>query len=122
MEEWIEDTSMRRKDYEKSLWTARATMLYRDVLAANPRLLHQVSAVLFAHDPVFIKHGNNTDEYDPEAGTIIARLGECATLAEAQVVVCEEFSMWFDEDTAGPIERYAEIAREIWHLWLADSR
>jgi hypothetical protein len=38
------------------------------------RLFTEVSAILFRHDPIGINFEGNTDEYDPEAGTILPRL------------------------------------------------
>ena len=44
-------------------------------------LFDEVSAILFEADPVRINFGNNfgnnTDEYDPETGTILPRLRIC---------------------------------------------
>ncbi len=74
----------------------------------------RLSRLLYAHDPIGISFGDNTDEYDPEARTILPRLGACRTVAEVGSVVHEEFVAWFEEDTAGGPEPYAAIARGIW--------
>jgi hypothetical protein len=63
----------------------------------------------------------NTDEYDPEAGTILPRLQSCKSSADALRAVHEEFVRWFGADTAGPQESYGNIASEIWQLWVARS-
>jgi hypothetical protein len=81
-------------------------------------LFDSVAALLFRHDPIGIAFDNeNVDEYEPEAGTILPRLRSCESSADALSVIHEEFVRWFDIETAGPIERYTEMASEIWHLW-----
>ncbi len=82
-------------------------------------LFDATSALLFRADPVGISFDNpHLDEYDPEAGTILPRLRNCASSDDVLSVVYEEFVRWFDgEDTAGPRERYQPIATEIWQLW-----
>jgi len=79
-------------------------------------LYDSVAALLFRHDPVGIRSRHNPDEYEPEVGTILPRLRACRSEADVCRVVHEEFVCWFDVGTAGPPERYAPIADEIWHL------
>jgi hypothetical protein len=77
-----------------------------------------VAALLFRHDPIGIAFENeNTDEYEPETGTILPRLRGCESASDVRRVVHEEFVRWFDAGNAGPEERYSEIASEIWQLW-----
>jgi hypothetical protein len=73
----------------------------------------QLAALLFEEDPIHIDLGDNTDEYEPEARTILPRLSGCRSVADVQSVVHEEFCTWFDPETAGPRERYAQIAARI---------
>lgn len=80
-------------------------------------LFDSVSALLYRHDPIGINFEENTDEYDLEARTILPRLRRCHTLADVHNAVYSEFVHWFDADTAGPPQRYEEIASEIWQLW-----
>jgi len=80
-------------------------------------LFDAVSALLFRYDPISINFETNTDEYDPEAGTILPRLRNCETATDVQQVVHEEFVRWFGCDNAGPKEHYSRIAEEIWQLW-----
>jgi hypothetical protein len=80
-------------------------------------LFDTVSALLFRHDPIGIAFDNeNSDEYDPEAGTILPRLRNCESVSDVQRVLHDEFVRWFDAGNAGPEERYALIASEIWEL------
>jgi hypothetical protein len=90
----------------------------RKLKAEYDKLFNSVTALLFRHDPIGIAFDNdNTDEYDPETGTILPRLKGCESATDALRVVHEEFVRWFDEDTAGPQDRYVQIASEIWEVW-----
>lgn len=80
-------------------------------------LFEAMSATLFRHDPISINFGNNKDEYDSEAGTILPRLKVCRSAEEVREVVHEEFVRWFSPEDAGSEERYDQIAKEIWVLW-----
>ena len=73
-------------------------------------LLH----LLFERDPIGINYDQNTDEYEPEVGTILPRLGSCSNAEDVQRVIHEELCRWFDVPTAGAVERYESIAREVW--------
>ena len=80
-------------------------------------LFDSTAALLFRHDPAGINFDENTNEYEPEAETILPRLHNCQSVEDVARVVHEEFVRWFDADTAGPRESYKEIAAEIWQLW-----
>ena len=73
--------------------------------------------ILFRHDPIGVSSEGNTDEYDPEVGTILPRLSRCASADEVRHVVFEEFQKWFTSDDAGDEMRYDAIAKELWVLW-----
>jgi hypothetical protein len=90
----------------------------RKLKAEYGQLSDSVSALLFRHDPIGIAFDNeNTDEYDPETGTILPRLRNCEAASDVLRIVHEEFVRWFDVGNAGPAERYADIASEVWRLW-----
>ncbi len=89
----------------------------RRLKAEYRELYDQVAELLFRHDPEGINYETNTDEYEPEVGTILPRLRGCHSEDDALRVVHEEFVRWFGADTAGRRERYAKIATEIWQLW-----
>ncbi len=72
---------------------------------------------MFKHDPIEINFETNTDEYDPEAGTVISRLPTANNEDEALDIIHQEFVVWFGEDTAGNRNRYVGLANEIWALW-----
>jgi len=82
-------------------------------------LFEKSSSILFTHDPIGINAVHNTDEYDPEVGTILPRLSRCKSAEETRKVVFEEFCRWFDPVTAGDEMKYDAIASKLWALWLA---
>jgi hypothetical protein len=90
----------------------------RQLKAEYGQLFAAVSELLFRRDPIGIAFDNeNTDEYDPETGSILPRLGTCECSADVLRVVHEEFCRWFGSETAGPAEQYAQIADDVWQLW-----
>jgi hypothetical protein len=78
-----------------------------------------VTALLYAVDPMGIKFGDNTDEYEPETGTILPRLASAKSVEDVQTIVYEEFFRWFGEVEAGPRENYNEVSVKIWEAWRA---
>jgi hypothetical protein len=93
----------------------------RKLKAEYGELFDSVAALLSRHDPVGINFEINLDEYHTETGTILPRLRGCRSEDEVRQVIHEEFVRWFDAGTAGPEERYAEIASEVWQLWLVKN-
>jgi hypothetical protein len=86
-------------------------------------LFDATAALLYRHDPMGIGFDNpNTDEYAPQAETILPRLSKCRSSGEVLPLVHEEFCRWFGIATAGPRERYAQIASDLWHLCHENSR
>ena len=80
-------------------------------------LFDRLSQLLFEADPMDINYGSNTDEYDPEVGTILPRLESARSLEDVQAIVHEEFCRWFDPETAGSQEHYAAVSQQIWSEW-----
>jgi hypothetical protein len=89
----------------------------RQLRAEYGKLFDSVAALLFRKDPIGINFETNTDEYEPEAETILPRLRTCQSADDVRHVVHQEFVRWFGPDTAGPQEHYAEIANEVFRLW-----
>jgi len=73
-------------------------------------------AILFRHDPMGINFEDNTDEYDPEVGTILPRLRDCRSPEQVRRVTHEEFLRWFGGGV-GDEQKYGAIAQEIWDAW-----
>jgi hypothetical protein len=80
-------------------------------------LFDAIAAILFRHDPIDINYENNTDEYEPEARTILPRLRTCQSAEDVQSVVYEEFQQWFGDEMVDSAEGYKAISEEIWCLW-----
>lgn len=68
------------------------------------------------HDPMgLIVDGAPADEYDNEIGTVVPRLRSAAGPDAVQRILVEEFTTWFGD--AGPAERYAALAGDVWEAW-----
>ena len=80
-------------------------------------LFEQITAALFEADPIGINFKSNTDEYDPEAGTIIPRLQSCNSAFDVNHVVFEEFCRWFDAESVGERKAYEQVSELIWRIW-----
>ena len=76
----------------------------------------QLSNILFTEDPIGINFKENTDEYNPEVGTILPRLHCCLSADDVRQVLYEEFVKWFDVATAGTPENYQAAAKRIWDV------
>jgi hypothetical protein len=74
----------------------------------------ELSAILFAEDPIGINFEHNSDEYEPEVETILPRLRSCRSVSHVRDAVHQEFVRWFDASTAGSAEMYQRIAERIW--------
>ncbi len=81
-----------------------------------PSLFAAVSEAMFRHDPIGINFGDNTDEYDAEATTVLPRLRACESVDEVEKVLREEFCRWFGADIGGRAP-YGPLAKEVWRLW-----
>ncbi len=86
------------------------------VRSQDPQFFEAVSKAMFDRDPIGINFETNTDEYDSEAGTVIPRLNNCASVDDVVTVLHEEFTKWF-EASAGAREKYRELAKDIWDLY-----
>lgn len=80
-------------------------------------LFDKVSSILFEADLQEINFEKNTDEYDPEAATILPRLTLANSVDDVALIVYEEFCKWFGNDEAGSISQYLEVAEQIWKVW-----
>ena len=80
-------------------------------------LFDRVSAILFDLDPIGINFETNTDEYEPEVGTILPRLKSCHSVKDVRRIVHREFIRWFDRKIAGPETHYQQAAESIWAAW-----
>ena len=98
-----------------SKWAEQARKEMPAVKAKFGPLFDEISAILFRHDPMRVNFGSNTDEYDPEVGTILPRLKDCRSVRDVQKVVYEECGRWFA--IPGDKEKYRLPSQEIWAAW-----
>ena len=83
------------------------------------RLVAAVERAINDADPIgLLELGAPLDEYAPEIGTILPRLGDVQGLNEVADVLHEEFLRWFGDETAGPREAYETPALRIWDALL----
>lgn len=80
-------------------------------------LFDKVSSILFEADFQGIKFETNTDEYEPETGTILPRLTLAKSVDDVALIVYEEFRKWFGNNEAGSVSQYREVAEQIWREW-----
>jgi len=76
-----------------------------------------LAEILLRHDPIGINYKDNSDEYEPEARTILPRLRTCHDSQDVVSVAYEEFQKWFGPDIAGDKQKYRSLGEEIWTLW-----
>lgn len=74
----------------------------------------RLSDISFHEDPIGINFEDNTDEYEPEVGTILPRLHDVHSVEDVRRVIHEEFVKWFELSTAGPQEKYQVVAERVW--------
>jgi len=91
----------------------------RQLNAEYRRLFDSIAALFYRHDQIGINFDfeENTDEYEPEAGSILPKLNGCRSEADVHQDIHAEFVRWFDSGTAGPQEHSKKIASELWQLW-----
>lgn len=96
-------------------WDREAIRRERVALkCAYRRAYALLGEILFREDPIGINFEVNTDEYEPEVGTILPRLHEACSVDGVRRIVHEEFVKWFGPAIAGPPERYQVVAESVW--------
>jgi hypothetical protein len=81
------------------------------------QLFDEITRVLFEEDFMGISCGDNFDEYDLEAATIIPRLHTANSVKDVQRIVHEEFQHWFGKGYVGKLKCYKQVSLKIWKLW-----
>jgi hypothetical protein len=78
----------------------------------------EVARRLIRHDPIGIYFPDleNDDEYDSEAENIAERLMDCDTELACLSLIHSVFVEYFDASIAGPLDRYQQVANDIWQL------
>jgi hypothetical protein len=85
-------------------------------------LFDSIADLLFQCDPIGINFGDNTDEYEPETGTILPQPASAHSVDDVQTIVYEEFCRWFGNVEAGPRGAYGEVSVKIWETWRGNER
>lgn len=85
-------------------------------------LVDQVAALLFEADPAGINFGSNIDEYLTEAAIVVVGLPLATGVDDVTDLLHRVFTMWFDADIAGPVEKYRTVAADIWDVWRRRQR
>ncbi len=85
------------------------------VKATYPQLFDEITAILVTYDPLGVMSDENSDEYEPETGTILPRLQHATSAAEVERIVQDEFLYWFGMGGAEHDLRGA--AHAIWVVW-----
>lgn len=91
----------------------------RKLRAMYKELFTEVAAILYELDPLNITFEGiaPSDEYEPEARTILPRLRSCSSVEDVRRVLYEEFVNWFGPDNAGSESNYHDAAGRIWAAW-----
>jgi hypothetical protein len=77
-------------------------------------LFASFAEILFRLDPAGINFEVNSDEYEPEVGTILPRIIDATSVDEIVPVLRDELSRWFGAGIPRPGITYEEIARELY--------
>ena len=83
---------------------------------AHRVIFEALAALFFEIDPVGINYDENTDEYEPEVGTVLPRLAGAKSLVDVNTILTEEFDHWFGRPNYNE-ERLADLAVRTWALW-----
>jgi hypothetical protein len=89
----------------------------RQLKAEYGELFDSIAGLLFRHDPAGVNFEVNPNEYEYEAAKILPHLRTCQSAEDVRQLVHAQLVGSFDPVTAGPPERYSQIASEIWQFW-----
>jgi hypothetical protein len=81
----------------------------------DQRLFAELAAVFFEVDPAGINFDDNTDEYEPEVGTTLPRLGTARSARDVERILREEFDHWLEGSYDR--KRIAVLAERVWQIW-----
>ncbi len=108
---------------------SEAYLEQRRLKAAYKELHTQIRDTLYRHDLIGINLGAESpddyapiDEYEPEAGMIMARRREVRSVEDLRRVIHEVFVSQFGLDPASPEEWFYPVALDIWPEWTEQFR
>ena len=91
--------------------------IWREVMHGFRDISHEISALLFATDPLNLNIGPNLSEYDNEARAILANLFRCQSEEDVLTFVYRAFCDRAGQERAGAKSRFSKVAGQIWALW-----
>ena len=80
-------------------------------------LFNEISAILFALDPMGLNCGSNRDEYDLEAGFLLPRLSGARSVQDVEVIVAQMLDHWFGPEAGRCKPMLGDLAARIWACW-----
>jgi hypothetical protein len=110
----------------QSLW--RAVRVWRTdrriarLRSANLELVDTVREILTRYNVMELDGPEATAEHDYEAAWLLVPLLEATSFEELSVCVHAYFAAWFTPDLAGPPERFAALAQELWNVRAVPGR
>jgi len=79
--------------------------------------MNDILSIINDADPIgLIKAGAAQNEYEPQARAIEEKLVDQDSAQSLRNEIHQVFADWFDENLAGPQDRYTAIAERIWAL------
>jgi hypothetical protein len=87
----------------------------RQVKDEYARLYAAATHLFFTVDPMGINFESNSDEYEPEVGTVLPRLESAESVDDVVRILREEFHRWFGDVFDG--QSTDRLAPELWSLW-----
>lgn len=83
-------------------------------------LVRIVSSILFHYDPMCINFGNNSDEYDPEADTIVSMLKHKKIVDDVIEAIILTFRYWFSCNLSvyRTDDKFINMSEQIWSAWI----
>lgn len=108
-----------RGDVERDVWIAEDRVRRAALKDQYERLFADMAALFFEVDPAGVNYDENSDEYEPEVGTVLPRLKSAESAADVRQILDEEFDFWFESSYSR--DRMSELAERLWILWSASG-
>lgn len=86
------------------------------------QLFAAFSEILYRHDPAGIHFEVNSDEYEPEVGTILPRALNAQRPDEIVPILREELSRWFGVGLQRPGVTYEAMAADLFTALLTNRQ
>lgn len=81
------------------------------------KLFDLVKKEINKHDPIgLLWIGAPDDEYHPEIPGIVHAVQIASSLGNLKNRIWKVFTDWFGDKTAGPEDRYRDLAKDLWKI------